>query len=368
MDEREAYIALNAMDRVGPVGVRAMVSVLGSARAIFEADAAALRQARGVGPELAAAVVGQREGVDWEGELQRAAASGARIVTCIDPEYPERLAEIHDPPLALYVRGSLQSRDRHGVAVVGTRRPTHYGRDVAGKLAGQLAKGGCTVISGLAQGIDTVAHEAALGAKGRTIAVLGSALDCLYPASNRELADRIAEQGAVISELPFGRKPDKTTFPMRNRIVSGMSLGVLVVEAGQRSGALITAGQAADQGRSVFAVPGRIDSAASRGCHALLRTGARLVEDVDDILRDFDYLLPPGAGASGGPDGDAPRPELSEDEERLVSLVTAGTQDVDALIRESGLSAAQVSSLLIGLEMKRMVRTLPGHVVEPARA
>lgn len=364
MDERDAYIALNMMEKVGPVGVRALISVLGSARAIFEADRDVMMGADGIGPEVAGAIVGQRTDIDWKRELDRASAIDAHIVTQIDHEYPKHLLEIHDPPLALYVWGEFESRDKHSIAIVGTRRPTHYGRETAENIASQLTKTGFVVISGLAHGIDTAAHKGALKGKGRTLAVMGSGLDCIYPASNADLAQSISEHGAVITEFPFGKQPDKTTFPMRNRIISGLSMGVLVVEADLRSGALITANQALGQGRSVFAVPGRIDSPVSRGTHQLIRNGAGLVTCIDDILEEYEFLIPPRKEQPGSEAG--PRPELSDNEVCLMSLLENGTQDVDCLIRASGLKPSAVSALLIGLEMKKVVHMLPGCLVELA--
>ncbi|NQT91597.1 MAG: DNA-protecting protein DprA [Lentisphaerae bacterium] len=363
MHDREAYIALNMMERVGPVGVRSLKESLGSVRAVFEADADALVTAKGIGKDFAAAVVKQRGEVDWQAEEEKANALGARILTPCDPEYPAPLAEIHDPPLALYVKGGLQSGDRHAIAVVGTRRPTHYGKDQAGRLAYGLANAGMTVVSGLATGIDTEAHGAALNASGRTLAVLGGALDCLYPASNKGLADRIAESGAVISEFPLGRQPDKTTFPMRNRIVSGLSMGVVVVEAGARSGALITCAQAASQGRLVFAVPGRVDVPSASGCLSLIRDGAKLVTCLDDVLQEFEYLVRPTAE-----EPEAPRARqsagLSDTEAKLADLLEEGECDVDSLIRSSHMSPATVNAALFSLEMKRVIRMLPGRIVE----
>lgn len=362
MDEREAYIALNMMEKVGPVGVRAMVSHLGAARAIFEAGPDAFSGAEGLGREQVAAVLKQRETVDWRGEIERAEKAGVRLIAQVDEEYPKNLLEIHDPPLALYVQGNLESRDKHAIAIVGTRRATHYGLDCAGTLASQLAQAGFTIVSGLAEGIDTAAHRAALAAKGRTLAVIGSGLDRLFPVSNKELAKTVAEHGAVISEFSFGREPDRTTFPIRNRVVSGLSMGVLVVEADQKSGAMITANQALDQGRSVFAIPGRIDNPAARGTNELIRNGAKLVTSANDVLREYEFLFGPAANAAVA--DRRPRPTLSEDETRLSALLERGERDVDSLIRESGLKAATVSSLLIGLEMKRLVRMLPGRRVE----
>ena len=365
MNEREAYIALNMMEKVGPVGVRSLTAVLGSAQAIFTCSREDLLQARGVGPELAKAILAQRESLDWQGEIDRAAQAGVRIVAQVDEDYPEALRTIHDPPLALYVRGTLAGRDRHAIAIVGTRHPTHYGAEVAERFGAQLAQAGFTVVSGLAEGIDTRAHLGALKVNGRTLAVIGSGMDCLYPPSNRDLAERIAGHGAVLSEFPFGRQPDRTTFAIRNRIVSGLSKGVVVVEAGLKSGALITANQALDQGRNVFAVPGRIDSHPSQGCHALIRKGAALVASVEDILEGFEFLLDLPAGQPARPAG--PQPILTPDEESVVRQLEGGGQDVDSLIRLSGLNAASISSLLITLEMKRVVKMLPGRRVERVR-
>ena len=365
MNEREAYIALNMMERIGPIAVRSLISVLGSACAIFSCSRSELMAADGIGRENADAILAQREMLDWRGELDKVEALGARILTRVDSEYPEALSQIHDPPLAITVKGTLRCRDSHAIAIVGMRRASHYGRDVAEQMGYGLAKAGLVVVSGLAKGIDTAAHKGALRSGGRTIAVLGSGFDYLYPAENQELAEEIAGSGAVISEFPCSRSPDKTTFPMRNRIVSGLSKGVLVVEAGSRSGALITVNQALEQGRSVFAVPGRIDSRGSSGPHSLIRTGAILVNCIDDVLEEFDGLLPASAGRSTP--AEQPMPELSEEQETLVQLIRTGEQQVDGLIRSSGLRAARVSSLLIGLEMMRVIRMLPGRIVELIR-
>lgn len=366
MDARDAHILLNMMEKVGPVVVRSLAEQLGSVEAIFTADGAALQTARGVGPELARAILEQRERLDLAGELQAVEGAGARILTPGDAEYPPSLREIHDPPLALYVRGALESRDKHAVAIVGTRRPSHYGREVAERLAGQLAQAGFTIVSGLAEGIDTAAHQAALKAGGRTVAVLGGALDRLYPPSNAGLAEAIAERGAVLSEFVMGREPDRTTFPIRNRIVSGMSMGLIVVEASLTSGAMITAKSANEQGRQVFAVPGRIDSARSLGCHSLIRSGAALVRGLDDILEEFELLLP-RTPAEKSAAADRPRVTLSAEESCIVAALGDGEQGVDALIRLSGLKPAAVSGLLLGLEMKRMIRLRPGRMVELIR-
>lgn len=364
MTEREAYIALNMIEGLGPIRVRSLVSALGSPSAVFSAAPEDLMRAEKVGPEIARSIIEQRSAVDPAAEIRGAGKLGARVITALDAEYPEPLKKIHDPPLALYVRGQLEAKDKHAVAIIGTRRATHYGMTVADRLAYQLARVGFTVVSGLARGIDTAAHKGALKAGGRTIAVIGSALDCLYPSENAELADAIAKNGAVISEYPLGRPPDKTTFPYRNRIVSGLSMGVVVVEAPRGSGALHTVDQALEQGRAVFAVPGRIDTPSSKGAHLLLKNGARLVDDVDDILQEFEFLIPPEKKREASKLDARPEVSLSPDEQAVVRALWEGSLDLDALARKASLKVAKVSALLIGLEMKRVVRMLPGRVVE----
>jgi DNA processing protein len=303
--------------------------------------------------------------VDLDAELQRIEKSGVRVVSCDDAEYPKNLREIYDPPLVLYVKGTLTERDALAIAVVGSRRTTLYGQDMARKLAFQLARVGVTVVSGLARGIDTAAHNGALQAKGRTVAVIGCGIDIVYPTENKKLADEIVEKGgAVVTEFPFGVQPDRQNFPMRNRIISGWSLGVVVVEANLKSGALITANQAGEQGRQVFAVPGRADSILSKGANKLIKDGAKLTEDVEDILSEFEYLLPKMArgAAEAGLEGRGIKPalQLSETEEKVMAHVGNEEVAIDEIIRASGLTTACVSATLLALEMKRLVRQLPG--------
>ncbi|NCC53214.1 MAG: DNA-protecting protein DprA [Spartobacteria bacterium] len=364
MNERLAYIALNMIDGIGPVKVRALVDALGAPREVLNANEETLRRVPGIGPRLAAGIVTQRSSVNPMNEEEEADRLGARIITQLDADYPARLKTIHDPPLALYMAGTLTDADQHAIAMVGSRRATHYGKMMADRLSQQLAQVGYTVVSGLARGIDTAAHQGALKAGGRTIAVLGGALDKLYPPDNAGLAKMIATQGAVISEYPFGREPDRTTFPYRNRIVSGLSQGVVVVEAPIKSGSLITADMAMEQGRQVFAVPGRVDNPNVRGCHRLIRQGACLVETVDDILEDFETLLPSDKREKARELGKRPDVRLSPEEKHLVSALGGGPLDVDSLTREAGLKSHQVSSLLLGLEMKRVIRMQPGRMVE----
>lgn len=366
MNARYAYIALNMVDGIGPVKVRAMIDALGAPEAILQATAADLMRVPGIGAQLAARIEAIEQTLDIAEEIKQAGRIGVRIVTFIDDDYPEPLKQIYDPPLALYLRGTFAASDRHAVAVVGSRRTTHYGRTVADRLSYQLAKVGMTVVSGLARGVDTAAHEGALKGGGRTGAVLGAAIDRLYPPENQELADRVAAQGFVVSEFPLGTEPGKTTFPMRNRIVSGLCMGVVVVEAGRGSGALITANQAMEQGRSVFAVPGRIDSPSSKGCHQLIQQGARLVDDIDDILEEFSYLIPPETKKRVESLDDGPTVSLTGVEQAIVRELWAGPKDIDALTRTIGLSVAEISTHAMALEMKRVARMRPGRMLELA--
>jgi DNA processing protein len=365
MTDREAYIALNMIEGIGPIKVQALIEALGSPQAVFDPEQSDLRRVKGIGEKLSETILTQRTQVDPQAEIEKAEALGIHIITPLDAEYPSALKTIHDPPLALYVRGKIEPRDRHALGIVGSRKCTNYGLSTADRMAYQLAQTGFTVVSGLARGIDTVAHQGALKARGRTIAVLGAAIDQLYPPENAELADAIAGSGAVISEYPLGRQADRQTFPYRNRIISGLSMGIIVVEAGFKSGSIHTADAAMEQGRSVFAVPGRIDSPASKGTNCLIKNGAKLVDNVDDILEEFELLVPPGKFEKPA-NARSARPEvpLSDDEQALVKALWEEELDVDSLARAAGLPSSKVSALLIGLEMKRVVKMLPGRVVE----
>ena len=374
MTEREALIALNRIQGVGAVTARRVADALGSVAALCGRSAAELRDIPGVGAERAALLAeGMAPGAAEE-ELERATQKGVTLLTWGEAGYPAALKAIADPPLVLYLAGDVAALDTPSVAIVGTRHPTMYGRETAGLFGFQLAAAGYTVVSGLAEGIDTEAHKGALKAGGRTVAVLGGALDCLFPKSNTALARKIATAGgAVVSEYAFGRQPDRQTFPMRNRIVSGLAKGVLVVEAPMNSGTLITANQAVDQNRAVMAVPGRIDSGASQGCHKLLKEGARLVTCVEEVVEELQGLFAarrreaPGAGPAHEPAGQrpgAPSAVLSEEERTVLAGVEDEGTHVDALIRATGLSAGRMNAVLVGLQIRRQVRLLPGGFVK----
>lgn len=364
MDSREALIALNMIDGVGPVRVRQLLGHFAEAPDILRASRTELERVHGIGPEIASSIVDWEKKVDLKGELERIQQFGCKIVIQSDPNYPELLKQIYDPPTVLYVKGELLPKDKNGVAVVGSRMTTHYGLEVARKLSYQLAYIGVTIVSGGARGIDTAAHQGALNAKGRTIAVLGTGINLIFPAENAELFERIAGQGAVMTQFPFNRKADKQSFPIRNRLVAGMTLGTVVVEANLTSGALITARMANDNGRQVFAVPGRIDSPRSKGCHELIKNGgAKLCESAEDILCEFEYLFPQSNRPEVLTDApDLPAFSLSPHETALYALIDNNELSIDDLIRRSGLPPSTVSVTLLGLEMKRLIRQLPGKI------
>jgi DNA processing protein len=363
MDSREAMVALNMVEHVGPVRVRQLLEYFGDGASILQASKQQLLQVRGIGEDTAEAIAAWENTVDLKGELQRVSDFGCHVLIQSDAEYPESLRQIYDPPIVLYVKGTLGSKDRNGVALVGSRMTTHYGIEVARKLAYQLAYVGVTVVSGGARGIDTAAHQGALSAKGRTIAVLGTGINIVFPPENGELFERIAANGAIVSQYPFNRKADKQSFAIRNRIVAGMTLGTVVVEANLSSGALITANFATEYGRQIFAVPGRIDSPRSKGCHELIKKGAKLCEGVEDILSEFEYLFPTtNRPPAPNETGVLPAIELSDHEQRVYGVLSQEQSSIDEAIRHSGLPSSTVSVALLSLEMKRLVRQLPGKM------
>jgi len=356
MNHREACIALNMIPQMGPVRMRRLLEAFGSAEKILLARAGQVAQVDGISDALARNIAEWEKHADPAEEERKAREMGAHIITAEDEEYPPLLREIHDPPIVLYVRGKITARDRNAVAVVGSRKASHYATECAKKLSFQMAYAGLTVVSGLARGIDTAAHQGALAAKGRTIAVIGAGLAQLYPPENAQLAERIAENGAVVSEFPIETKPDRQTFPIRNRIVTGMSFGVLVVEAGANSGALISANMAAEQGRTLYAVPGRIDQPTCLGSNRLIQQGAKLVTAAEDILDDLPMLFNerPALPASVAPVG------LTGEQEKILAAIGADETSLESVITTSGLTAAVVSSTLLGLEIRRLVKQLPG--------
>jgi DNA processing protein len=359
LTELQAFMVLNALPNIGPITLNRLLAELGGdPRAVFTCDRRRLESVKGVGPVIASTLLGWREHFDLGREEEWMARSRADFITTRDPAYPRLLKEIHDPPIGLYRKGRYDFA-QPGVAIVGSRRTTLYGQNVAKKFGAELARLGFCVVSGLARGIDTAAHEGALSVGGKTAAVLGCGIDIIYPPENLELYRRIEAEGAVLSEFPFGRRADRQSFAMRNRIVAGMCEATIVVESDVDGGAMITARFAGEQGRLIFAVPGRIDQNTSAGCHQLIRDGATLMTSVDDLLNELNYLdgLRPAPIGEKPAEASAGRPaNLTEDEARVFACFQGGAiLAVDALTGQTGLSAAQLSATLMMLELKRLI-------------
>ena len=363
---RECLIALNCVP-AAPAVWRRLVEALGSWDAVWAASVPELRQA-GLTVAQIERLTAARAGTQARDELARATRQGIELITLDDAGYPARLRTLADPPPVLYVQGTAPAEEP-AVAIVGARHASLYGVECAERLASDLAACGVTVVSGLARGIDAAAHRGALRAGGRTVAVLGSGLDRVYPPEHAELAAQVAARGALVSEFPFGTPPVSHNFPRRNRVISGLALGVVVVEAGHRSGALITADCALEQGNEVFAVPGPMRSPTSQGTHALLKQGARLVTGAEDILEELGLMALEGgsarARAAAGtspdrPDGGAAE-SLDEPDRRVMRSVPAReARGVDAIAAACRLPASQVAAALLRLELRRLVRQLPG--------
>lgn len=349
VDSKAYWIAFNKVTGIGPARLRALLDACGTIEAAWHASIQQMQAARLDRRSIESLLQGRRD-IHPQQEWQRVQDGGVTALTWEDDEYPAALRTIDASPPVLYVRGRLTSQDEWAVALVGTRRASTYGREVAHVLAGELARHGVTIVSGLALGIDTVAHRSAIEAGGRTLAVLGSGLDQLYPPQNRGLAATIAEQGAILSDYALGTRPDANNFPPRNRIISGLSRGVVIVEAGERSGALITARFAAEQGRDVFAVPGSILHPGSAGCNALIQQGAAPVLSVDDLLEQLNlFNLQARLDARTSVPADP-------QEQQLLALLSPEPLHIDEIVREARLSPAAVGGLLTVMELKGLVR------------
>ncbi len=349
MEDRKYWVGFNMVRGIGPARLRALLDYFGSLEAAWHAPEKELREA-GLDRRSLANLLALRQRVDLDREMERLERADVQVITWEDPDYPRRLRQIYNPPPVLYVKGALLPQDEWAVAVVGTRRPTDYGREAARVLAEGLARQGITVVSGLALGIDAEAHKAALDAGGRTIAVLGSGFRHLYPARHIPLARRIVEQGAVISEYALDVRPEASNFPPRNRIISGLSLGVVVVEAGERSGALITARYAAEQGREVFAVPGPIFHHPSTGTNRLIQQGAKAVTSVRDILEELDLVM---VAEQQEARLSIPTSEL---EDRILEALAEAPLHVDEIVRALGEDTARVMSTVTLMELKGLIR------------
>ncbi len=353
MSENKYWLGFSLVSGIGPRRLSLLLNSFGNLGVAWQASETQLQQA-GLEPQPRENFLHLRKKLDLDFEIDRVQQAGAYLLTLADPDYPPLLKTLSDPPVVLYVRGSVLAVDQSALSIVGTRKATHYGLETAFKLAGALAKQGVTIISGLAHGIDTAAHRGALNAGGRTFAVMGCGVDQIYPNDNRDLADAIVENGALISEFPLGTPPEARNFPRRNRIISGLALGVLVVEAPEGSGALITADTAAEQGRDVFAVPGNIFSPASRGPNRLIQEGAKLVMSATDILDEL-QLAYGRAEARTVAETAVPANEI---EAQIVKCLSADPLHVDDVARACGLPIAQVTSTLTLLELKGLARNV----------
>lgn len=357
---RQALMVLNALPNIGPISLNRLLNELGGDPcAVFAATKRQLEAVRGIGPAISGTILQWREHFDLAREEERMQRANASFITARDAGYPKLLKEIHDPPIGLYRKGGY-GFEQPCIAIVGSRRTTLYGQAVARKLAVELAQRGFCIVSGLARGIDTAAHEGALSVGGRTAAVLGSGIDIIYPPENLELYRRIEAEGAILSEFPFGRRADRQSFPMRNRVVAGICEATVVVETDMDGGSMITARFAGEQGRLIFAVPGRIDQSTSRGCHQLIRDGATLLTSVDDILSELNYLdglrpspIParPGEGSAA-----AVIAGLTDDEAKVLACFAGGAMlSPDAVAEQSGLPASVVTPVLMMLELKHLL-------------
>jgi DNA processing protein len=356
-------VRLSLVSGVGPLLRKALLERFGTPAAVLAASRDELQSVHGIGPKIASQIVAAREEIDAERELAIAAEHGIDVLTEARVDYPRPLRQIHDPPGVLFRRGKSTAQDEMAVAIVGTRHATRYGLAQAERLAGSLARTGFTVVSGLARGIDAAAHRGALEAGGRTIAVLASGLLEIYPPEHEKLADDVAAAGYLVSESPPRMLPLSGAFPQRNRIISGLSVGTIVVEAPDRSGALITARHAYEQGREVFAVPGPVDSRMSRGCHALIKDGAKLVESIDDILAELGPLAENIKRDDGTLIKQPGELVLNEIEQQVLAAIDGAPTSVDAVATSSGLPIHRVLSTISVLEMRRLVRRVSGTQV-----
>lgn len=363
------YLQLQMAGHVGPITFGKLLEHFDSIDDVLSASQADLQQVEGVGPGTAKEIHASRHTDGVEREIARARDCGLHIVCKDDPGYPLPLLNMADPPICLYVRGEWARADTLAIAIVGTRRCSHYGREQALRFAELLGRAGFTVVSGLARGIDGHAHEGALRAGGRTIAVLGNGLSSIYPQEHEELAARIAANGALISEFPVDAAPEAHNFPRRNRLVAGLCLGAIIVEAGLRSGALITGRFAMEYNREVFAVPGRIDRPElTAGVNGLIRDGgAKLITCLDDVLDelgDVGLLMRTDGGSESHVaqvvDGSTALPALSADEQAIVDALGKSDADSDAISEWTGLDVGRVTSILTSLQLKSVVERLPG--------
>lgn len=359
--DKEQLINLSAIPGVGATRIRALVAYFKSTEDIFNASIKQLISVDGVEIKTAKSIKDYSDFEYGTQQVNQASPKGVEIIDFWDERYPENLKRIYDPPAFIFVKGTLVKQDKHAISIVGTRLPSSYGKLVAEKIAKELAQKGLLIVSGLARGIDTISHWAAIQTGGRTIAVMGSGLDYIYPGENKKVAEKIIEQGALISEFPMGTKPDAVNFPRRNRIISGLSLGTIVIEAGVKSGALLTANYALEQNREIFAVPGNINSPKSIGTNQIIKDGAKLISSASDVLVELEpqlkHLLKQDEAKSK-----ESLEDLSESEKILISKLSNEPIHIDKLAKVIGKSTAETLSALLPLEFKDLVKQLPGKL------
>jgi DNA processing protein len=351
-------IALFSVEGIGSVFFRLLVKSFGSPANVLKADIRALERVPGIGPQMAQAIARAEVDAACEEMHRKLIDCEANLVSIWDDAYPHRLKEIHDPPALIFVRGCLPKQDEGCIAIVGTRSPSAYGLKQAHRIAADLAAQGVATVSGMARGIDSSAHEGSLQGNGRTFAVFGCGIDVIYPGENKSLAARIESSGGLISEFLPGTPPDPGFFPRRNRIISGLTSGVLIVQGSRKSGALITARYAIDQNREVFALPGSIDDKRSEGPHRLIREGALLVSSADDILKELGF----GVHATDRRTAEKARPPLTPSEETVLQQLSSDPVHIDKLVQQLQQPVAIVLTDLLGLELKGWVTQLPGKV------
>lgn len=360
MTEFEALLRLHMTRGIGTRTYQALIERFGSSEAILDAPRAELEAVPGIGPKLATAIIETSRNIDIASEINLAKEKNVQIIPHTSNQYPKHLKAIYDPPLVLYVKGNVLETDVIALAIVGARRCTYYGLSQAERFSRLLAQKGLCIVSGMARGIDAAAHRGAINSNGRTIAVLGCGLGVIYPRENIELAEQIPQRGAIVSELPMNTPPDFRNFPPRNRLISGLSLGVLVIESSLNSGSLITAQWALEQGKEVFAIPGNIDNIYSRGTHKLIKEGAKLVEDIADIIQELgpvaEFLNTCDTSSSNDPRSLL----LNSQEKKIFALLSSSPKDIDEIIQLAGLPASVVTSTLMILEIKKLVKQLSG--------
>jgi len=369
----DKWLKLIRADGVGPVTFARLLKRFGSVDAALGASVAGLAKVEGIGYKTAERIIASRDTFDAEAELERAEKLGVWLVHMEDARYPTVLKQIYDPPPVLYVKGTLSREDNLGIAIVGSRRCSLYGQEQASRLAHLLAAAGFTIVSGLARGIDSAAHQGALAAEGRTLAVQGCGLAQAYPPENKKLFELISRSGACLSELPLQYEPLAENFPTRNRIIGGLSLGTIVIEAGLRSGALITAKTALDSNREVMAVPGKVDSPLSKGPHRLIKDGAKLIESVEDVMEALGYVgdqLREHTAATSGKAiekvetslFDAGKLNLKGNEQAVYESLGKEPLHVDQIIADTNLPPGAVNASVVSLRLKGLIKQLPGNL------